>query len=460
MREIHVLAVSCLVMASITFYVAANYLGFSFKRPQLKEHLPFALLCFSVGCYDLFSIGLYTADSLETGIFWQRLQLAMMAPICIFFLWFTAVFTGNQSNRIIRILAAWFLLVLAITPLVDPVYTLTADHPAIKRISLFSLQPILYYEGAVGLLYQIEILSAVLVFAYLAHLLYRHYQTTRYRPLLLILGCQSLYFIGVLNDALVAVGAYSFIYLSEYAFFFVIVSMALVLFGRFIDLHREVESLNVTLTQKVYERNQEVEKLNGDLKRVAERDPLTGVYNRRFFTEYFDIEMKRAISNREHKSQLMGDAESMHFGLAIIDIDHFKLINDTYGHITADSVIMQVIAVIQENIFARDVLCRYGGDEFALLLTKTSQRGVRQAAEKIRREIDEHAFIFGKGLPRQHITVSIGLLTFEELLDKGREEALKLAEDRLTMAKIMGKNRIIHGEKSTGEAVERSGGCA
>lgn len=441
----HVLAVTCLIMASVTTYTGIYYLVFYAKRRRIKEHLPFALLCLSVGIYNIFSMELYSATSLEEGIFWQGLQFNMASPISIFLIWVSAAFTGNESRKGVRYLIAWFIVLAALSPLAPERFTLSPDFPSIKHVTLFNTLSITYYEGVPGLLCQALIVSAVCAFGYFGYLFYEHYRKTGHRQFLLLLGGQFLYFVGVLNDALVALGAYSFIYISEYTFSFIIMAMAYLLFDKFVGLHYEVEGLNRTLEQKVYERSREIERLNDDLKRVAEHDALTGVFNRRFFNEYFEIEMKRAISNREHKARLAVDGESMNFGLAVIDVDHFKLINDTYGHMTGDSVLMQIIAVIQENIFARDVLCRYGGDEFSLILTKTSQRGIFQAAEKIRREIDEHSFIFGKGLPRQHVTVSIGLVNFDELITKGREEALKLADDRLAMAKIMGRNRIIYG---------------
>jgi diguanylate cyclase (GGDEF)-like protein len=136
----------------------------------------------------------------------------------------------------------------------------------------------------------------------------------------------------------------------------------------------------------------------------------------------------------------------MNFGLAFIDIDGFKLINDTYGHPVGDYVLKQVIGIIEGHIFTRDVLCRYGGDEFALLLTKTSRDGILQAAEKIRKEIDEFEFVFDK-TQRQHVTVSIGLVNFDEVLDQDNEGILKLADDRLLKAKNCGKNTIVYSNE-------------
>ena len=136
----------------------------------------------------------------------------------------------------------------------------------------------------------------------------------------------------------------------------------------------------------------------------------------------------------------------MNFGLAMIDIDHFKHINDAYGHLVGDSVLKQVIEIMESNIFSRDVLCRYGGDEFALLFTKTSNSGILLATEKIRKEIDEHVFVIGLNHECQHVTVSVGVVMFDEVPKKESDGILKIADDRLLRAKSNGKNRTIYDD--------------
>jgi diguanylate cyclase (GGDEF)-like protein/PAS domain S-box-containing protein len=212
-------------------------------------------------------------------------------------------------------------------------------------------------------------------------------------------------------------------------------------------LARQTEELRLR-NKELDERNEEIERLNVNLNRLVDHDGLTGVYNRRFFDEYFEIEVRRVKNFVEHKAQLvLGQDNDMNFGLAMIDIDHFKYINDTCGHLVGDDVLKQVIEIVERNIFSRDVLCRYGGDEFALLLTKTSNRGILQAAEKIRKEIDEHAFVFGENQECQHVTISVGLAAFGEILDKGSEGILKLADDRLLRAKNSGRNCIVYADR-------------
>jgi diguanylate cyclase (GGDEF)-like protein len=442
----HALSIPCVAMAVVNFYVGTYHLYFFAKRPQIREHLPFALLCVAVGLYDLVAAGLYNSTTLADGVFWQRLQLNAVGVISVFLVWFTGVFTEGKVSRIVGIGMIWFVVLLVASVFAPPALTLTPENPAVKAIRAFNFE-ITYYEAEVGLLYQVELLSAVAAYAFLCYRFIRHYRKTRQRILLLIVICQFLYFGAVVNDSLVAIGLYTFVYVSEYAFFFIVVAMAYTLLDRFVNLHAAFEELNANLEAKVDERTREIHELNEHLKKLADRDGLTGVYNRRFFNHYFEIEVKRAKSYQEHKAKLVQPNDSdMNFGLAIIDIDHFKQINDTHGHPMGDRLLKQVIDIVERSTFTRDVLCRYGGDEFALLLTKTSNSGIRQAMEKIRKEIDEHPFTFGELIPNQHITISAGLVTFDEVLDKGSDEILQLADDRLLEAKGRGRNRVVAKE--------------
>lgn len=443
----HPLSIPCIAMALVNFCVGFFYLYLSVKRPQIREYLPFTFLCFSFGFYDVFAAGLYNSSSVPDGVFWQRLQLDAGIAIYICWTWFVSVFTRQKGNRIIQFSIAWLSAVFLILLFVSPELSLTAANPAVKNIELSNFPRITYYEGEVGLVYQVEILSAAIINGYLFYLLVRNYRETRDKPLLLILASQIIYYIVMANDTLVAMQVYSFIYISEYSFFFLVLAMAYTLLDRFVNVSTALEELTVNLDRKVNERTMEIEALNEHLKHLADRDGLTGAYNRRFFDEYFEIEVRRAMNFLDHKARLGPGRESdMNFGLAMIDIDRFKNINDTCGHLAGDSVLQQVVEIIAKNIFSRDVLFRYGGDEFALLLTKTTGSGILQAAEKIRREIEEHVFDFDPEHECRHVTISMGLVVFDEVLHKESREILNSADGRLLRAKSHGRNRIIHND--------------
>jgi diguanylate cyclase (GGDEF)-like protein len=443
------LSIPCIAMASINFYVGIYYFFFFLKWPKIHEHLPFAFFCLSIGLYDVFSAGLYNSITIQEGISWQRLQLYTIGIISIFLIWFTSVFTEQKVNRIILFLIAWFVMIGLVQLVASPELTLSPSRPLIKNIHLLNRYTITYYEGNLGIIYQVEILSMLIAFFYICYLLIRYYQKTHNRTPLLILACLGFYFIGIVNDSFVANQVYAFVYISEYLFSFLILVMAYTLLDRFVNLYTAFEELNINLERKVEERTHQIRELNEDLKRIADRDGLTGIYNRRFFNEYFEIEMKRARSFLEHKHQLGADQRNeMNFGLALIDIDHFKQINDQYGHLAGDLVLKQVSEIMEHNIFSRDVLCRYGGDEFALLLTKTSPEGIFLAMEKIRREIGEYHFSGESKLRGLKVTISTGLVNFNEVKDWKSEEILKLADDRLLKAKSLGRNQIIYRDNN------------
>jgi diguanylate cyclase (GGDEF)-like protein len=386
------------------------------------------------------------------GFAWQQFQSKTTFFILIFIIWFTAILTGERKNRILKGMASASGVLAIASFVVSDRLTLSTANPAIKHISAPFIPSITYYEGEYGLLFVVQTLVAIAAFLYMSLLLLRYYRKTREKSLLLIIAGQIIYFLGILNDSLVAARVYDFIYISEYSFFFIIISMTALLLARYATVSRGFKELNENLEQKVVERTAEVEKLNKELQYLADYDALTGVYNRRFFNKYLEIEIKRAINLATHKAHKkpIGDND-MNFGLAIIDIDNFKQINDNFGHPVGDRILTEIIEIIKKNTFTRDVLCRYGGDEFVLLMTKTSNDGIIQAAEKIRKEIGSMRFFLNDEHADEQVTISVGVVNFNEAIDLGTSEILKLADDRLLRAKTLGRNKV---ESSLDEPVD------
>lgn len=202
------------------------------------------------------------------------------------------------------------------------------------------------------------------------------------------------------------------------------------------DSLKDIADKNVELEAQ----NNEIIDLNLKLKTLAERDGLTGVYNRRFFNEYFAIEMQRALNQVNHKPE---EKHQMNFAMAILDIDDFKKINDTYGHLVGDCVLKQMVEIIQNITFSRDIVCRYGGEEFAIIFTKTEREGAIQASEKIRQEIENYKFFFNDEVKEGHLTISIGFSCFNDDFKIGEKDILQIADERLYLAKTSGKNKVV-----------------
>ncbi len=180
--------------------------------------------------------------------------------------------------------------------------------------------------------------------------------------------------------------------------------------------------------------------LNEKLKKSSEIDALTQTYNRRFLNEYLEIEVKRQLGQIKYKLNL-GDIHD--FSIALIDIDDFKHINDTYGHLAGDTVLQEIASIIKESLFSRDLLCRYGGEEFIILFTKTRKKDAIYAAEKIRNLISEHEFTLKDTITKK-VSISVGLASFDEVPNSSANEIINLADERLYRAKHNGKNMVVY----------------
>ncbi|MFA6291703.1 MAG: GGDEF domain-containing protein [Victivallales bacterium] len=161
----------------------------------------------------------------------------------------------------------------------------------------------------------------------------------------------------------------------------------------------------------------------------ANVDLLTGACNRHYFQENARLEI--SLSSREHTS----------FKLVMFDIDLFKGINDKYGHLAGDYVLSEVANIIRNSIRDYDMLCRYGGEEFILLLRGAiSLVDTERLCERIRRQIEERHFEYG-GLSI-NLTISIGACYQEDVLDLSLEDIIYKADMALYESKKRGRNRI------------------
>lgn len=152
-------------------------------------------------------------------------------------------------------------------------------------------------------------------------------------------------------------------------------------------------------------------------------DELTGLYNYRYF--YQSIEKEFNLAKKLNSS----------LALLFLDIDGFKKINDTHGHETGNLIIREIARIIKENVRDWDYACRYGGEEFAIILPHTEAEAGLQVAERIRDTICNHTFVTGK------VTISIGIVAFP--LDSSQKDDLIVNADRaLYTSKVKGKNRV------------------
>ena len=186
----------------------------------------------------------------------------------------------------------------------------------------------------------------------------------------------------------------------------------------------ELDRANSALIEKL----KKIEDLTEDLTNMAIKDELTSLYNRRYLNEIFP--------------GMLSSGKRKEAGIAaiMIDVDHFKKINDTFGHISGDRVLKRLALIFQENSRLHDHVFRLGGEEFMLLAPHMDNPQARILAEKIRRKIEEDDFSdIGAGL---RVTVSLGVYLTDNHTE-GLEEVLKKSDQALYEAKAKGRNRTI-----------------
>lgn len=160
-------------------------------------------------------------------------------------------------------------------------------------------------------------------------------------------------------------------------------------------------------------------------RRLADVDGLTGVYNRRILEHRLAQELERAARYRSTLALIM------------VDIDHFKRLNDEYGHLAGDQVLREAASLFARKLRKVDVVCRYGGEEFALLVPGTTGMNAVGVAEKLRRAVEKMSF---PGVPRR-VTISLGVADYPRH-GRTREQLLDAADSALYAAKQAGRNRV------------------
>ncbi|MCB0406203.1 MAG: diguanylate cyclase [Bdellovibrionales bacterium] len=198
-----------------------------------------------------------------------------------------------------------------------------------------------------------------------------------------------------------------------------------------ITKERELKTLNLELEKKVEERTQELRTANARLSELAMTDPLTKVLNRRAFFEKFDHEIERS---RRYTHPIC---------VAMIDVDHFKLFNDMEGHPLGDEALKRVANILKANIRKIDVLCRYGGEEFCLVMPETDVSVGLEICERLRNAIE--TTVFQGAEQKAYLTISIGISGFPED-GQSRADLIQMADQALYAAKKAGRNRVVSGQ--------------
>lgn len=197
--------------------------------------------------------------------------------------------------------------------------------------------------------------------------------------------------------------------------------------NRFDRDFRELGELRRELERRIEERTRELQIANTQLAEASRTDSLTGLLNRRGFLEKGEAEIERSRRSRKP------------FCVVIADADHFKRVNDLHGHAAGDVALQQLAGLLRSSLRAQDLVGRWGGEEFVLLLPETDAHGAALVAEAIRRRIVQEPLALGEIL--LPVTLSFGLA--EHRTDRSLEGTIAHADAALYRAKAEGRDRVV-----------------
>lgn len=183
-----------------------------------------------------------------------------------------------------------------------------------------------------------------------------------------------------------------------------------------------------SLNDRIRQQKKSLESMVGILETQSMTDDVTGLYNHRHLLEEIEKEVERS---KRHGHVLSG---------MMVDVDNFKEINECYGHLTADFVLREMALVLNESIRKIDVIGRYGGDEFVIILPEASPKAAEIVSDRILQNVRQRRFKTGRDYIS--LSVSIGLFSFENTSHLDKAQFIEKIDQAMYQAKDLGKNRV------------------
>lgn len=452
--------VASAIMFVIALFVGFNHLLFYLYSKKEKENKYFSYVCFTIATYNLFSTFFYNSESLEEAICLQRGQFAAIAMMS-FAIYYFVLKKINKKFKFYDYAILGFNTAFILLPWIPSTLLLHISNPAIRTISFLGTN-LTFFEADLGI-FIILMLAAVFVQIIVCICYMVKYYIKEKNREFLIFGIGLIIFgVFATADIFNALGLIHTIYLTEYGFFSIVIIMDIFLIASFIKIYNKDKIINMELEKKVEDSiseittlnnqlsksNKDLKEKNSELKLLTEKDSLTNLLNH----SAFQTRLEELIN--------MANCKNFSISLAMIDIDNFKLINDSYGHQRGDKILSRFANVLKENlrdfdIKARntlgdaeqrkiqpsqttlrsyDIAGRYGGDEFSIALPYCSKE---EAEIVIKRIFEKTELISQSVLP---ITISCGVCYTEINSLTCSKNLIKLADTALLEAKAAGKD--------------------
>jgi len=409
---------------------------------------------------NLMALGLYTSGDSLSGSIYQKGQFFCYAFASIGFLYFTFTLL-NLKGTLFRKILTFLVSSVTICGILINDSILDMSRQITRKVVIFNYS-FIFHEMQLGILFNILLAVIIIGMAYLFSLLLFAYTKKGKRDLLFFIISFFIFLASIIFDTFITCGIIVFLYTIEYSFFIMIMVMDFTLQKRFVETFSEIERLNLNLEIKISERTCEIQKMteilaktnkdleekNNTLAELAERDGMTKLLNHDTFLV--------------RTSSLLNLAKRNNFSIGVIlmDVDYFKNINDDYGHLAGDHVIIKIAEILHadsrvydikgryENedkseslLRSYDTIGRYGGDEFAIALPFCGLNEIKIIADRICAQVRKLSFA---DYPDIQITCSLGCaVLLNPSLCEDELQLIKVSDRALYRAKEQGRNRSV-----------------
>ncbi len=402
------------IAASICLVFSLHFLIVTFIVSEDRSFIGLFLLLLALAVNQL-AVGMQVHSfpgNIDLSFFWYRVQFAALAMVIFMTIYFYDVLTSRKINTPFMYVFFFLSVALAVSTF-SPLF----GTFIVTQEGAFIFQP---RVGALVILLLLAASIFFLIFTLVDPFIRRRQPTRGPLPVFYVVGVIILLGLGSLEimTELDVIPPTSVKYSSFGAVTLSLVGASVALV-HFYQVRTSLKNILINLTET--ERELEKKEL------LAITDALTGLYNRAFFDESIEEEVRDSIKNNKSLSLIM------------LDIDGFKRVNDTLGHLIGDSVLAEISGIIKRGARASDLPARFGGEEFVVILPNTTIHEAHEVGERIRSKIEEINFIV-EGRPNTSLTVSIGVATL-----KGTDLAKDLldrADKALLTAKRRGKNTV------------------
>lgn len=397
------------------FIVALFTIIIGFYRSYGKEILIFGLFCLSISLREICTVP-YIYSLLLPDVDWEviiRLDYIFTCCATFFFFWLIYTVSEGLFKRILFVIT-------------NVIITLIAAFAMFAEVKVF--------QQAFFTLYFWSFPMCI----YVMYILVKSVRLKKKMALSNIIGI-AVVFLAVVSEFINGLGWITIPPVSFLATVIYVVIQLLFLSKQFsnevfnrLKLNMQLQELNQNLDEKILIRTRELQDANNLLQTLANRDALTGIYNRHYFNEYMTKEFTNSIEKNEP------------LAILIIDVDDFKKYNDFYGHIEGDQLLKILASTMSEILPKEAVLSRFGGEEFAIVLPNMEREKVISIAEKMQLTI-ENKHLKHEGREEGIITVSIGVAILNEKTQYTTvNEFIDAADQNLYIGKKSGKNKVIY----------------